>query len=65
MPDDDYPMILTTGRQLEHWHTGATTRRASADTIEPEAVAQAKLSFQNALASRGETVSKRAVALSS
>ena len=28
-PDDDYPMILTTGRQLEHWHTGAMTRRAS------------------------------------
>ena len=41
MPDDDYPMILTTGRQLEHWHTGAMTRRASVlDTIEPEAVAQ-------------------------
>ena len=29
MPDDEYPMILTTGRQLEHWHTGAITRRAS------------------------------------
>ena len=28
-PDDDYPMILTTGRELEHWHTGAMTRRAS------------------------------------
>ena len=39
-PDDDYPMILTTGRQLEHWHTGAMTRRASVlDAIEPEAVA--------------------------
>ena len=23
LPDDDYPMVLTTGRQLEHWHTGA------------------------------------------
>src|SRR5437016_5313609 len=39
-PDNDYPMVLTTGRQLEHWHTGAMTRRASVlDEIEPEAVA--------------------------
>ena len=40
MPDDDYPMVLTTGRMLEHWHTGAMTRRAAVlDDIEPEAVA--------------------------
>ncbi len=40
VPDDEYPMVLTTGRQLEHWHTGAMTRRASVlDQIEPEAVA--------------------------
>ena len=39
-PDDEYPMVLTTGRQLEHWHTGAITRRASVlNAIEPEAVA--------------------------
>ena len=39
-PDEDFPMILTTGRQLEHWHTGAMTRRARVlDEIEPEAVA--------------------------
>jgi formate dehydrogenase major subunit len=38
--DDEYPMVLTTGRQLEHWHTGAMTRRApTLDTIEPEAIA--------------------------
>ena len=38
--DADYPMILTTGRLLEHWHTGAITRRASVlDALEPEAVA--------------------------
>ncbi|HLJ65090.1 MAG TPA: molybdopterin dinucleotide binding domain-containing protein, partial [Stellaceae bacterium] len=38
--DADYPMVLTTGRQLEHWHTGAMTRRASVlDELEPEAVA--------------------------
>jgi formate dehydrogenase major subunit len=36
IPDADYPMVLTTGRQLEHWHTGAMTRRASVlDAIEP------------------------------
>jgi formate dehydrogenase major subunit len=40
MPDDEYPMILITGRQLEHWHTGAMTRRATVlDAIEPEPVA--------------------------
>jgi formate dehydrogenase major subunit len=40
LPDDDFPMILTTGRMLEHWHTGAMTRRAShLNDIEPEAVA--------------------------
>ncbi|MDH3700155.1 MAG: formate dehydrogenase subunit alpha [Alphaproteobacteria bacterium] len=39
-PDNDYPMILTTGRMLEHWHTGAITRRAGIlDQLEPEAVA--------------------------
>ena len=38
IPDMDYPMILTTGRQLEHWHTGSMTRRASVlDAVEPEA----------------------------
>ena len=37
-PDAEYPMILTTGRQLEHWHTGSMTRRARVlDAIEPEA----------------------------
>jgi len=39
LPDMDYPMVLSTGRVLEHWHTGAMTRRASVlDAIEPEAV---------------------------
>ncbi|MFT6309203.1 MAG: formate dehydrogenase major subunit [Halioglobus sp.] len=38
VPDAEYPMILTTGRQLEHWHTGSMTRRASVlDWAEPEA----------------------------
>ncbi|MGF1593345.1 MAG: formate dehydrogenase subunit alpha [Kiloniellaceae bacterium] len=40
LPDNDYPMVLTTGRMLEHWHTGAMTRRARVlDNLEPEAVA--------------------------
>jgi formate dehydrogenase major subunit len=35
-PDAQYPMILMTGRQLEHWHTGAMTRRSGVlDAIEP------------------------------
>ncbi len=39
-PDHDYPFILTTGRQLEHWHTGAMTRRATVlDAIEPSPTA--------------------------
>jgi formate dehydrogenase major subunit len=39
-PDQKYPMVLITGRQLEHWHTGAMTRRAGVlDAIEPEPMA--------------------------
>jgi formate dehydrogenase major subunit len=38
VPDADYPFVLITGRQLEHWHTGSMTRRASVlDAVEPEA----------------------------
>jgi formate dehydrogenase major subunit len=40
IPDEEYPMILTTGRLLEHWHTGSMTRRSVVlDDLEPEAVA--------------------------
>ena len=39
-PDSDYPMVLITGRQLEHWHTGSMTRRSGVlDAIEPDPVA--------------------------
>ena len=35
-PDKQYPFVLITGRQLEHWHTGSMTRRATVlDRIEP------------------------------
>jgi formate dehydrogenase major subunit len=36
LPDDDYPLVLNTGRLLEHWHTGTMTRRAAAlDSLQP------------------------------
>ncbi|MFZ9151670.1 MAG: formate dehydrogenase subunit alpha, partial [Burkholderiales bacterium] len=36
-PDREFPFVLITGRQLEHWHTGSMTRRAGVlDAIEPE-----------------------------
>ncbi len=39
-PDADFPFVLITGRQLEHWHTGSMTRRAMVlDAIEPMATA--------------------------
>jgi formate dehydrogenase major subunit len=39
-PDTEYPLVLITGRQLEHWHTGSMTRRATVlDAIEPDPTA--------------------------
>ena len=39
-PDAEYPLVLITGRQLEHWHTGSMTRRSGVlDAIEPDPVA--------------------------
>ena len=39
-PDAEFPFVLITGRQLEHWHTGSMTRRAAVlDAIEPIAMA--------------------------
>ncbi|NJD11163.1 MAG: formate dehydrogenase subunit alpha [Gemmatimonadetes bacterium] len=35
-PDAEYPLVFITGRILEHWHTGAMTRRAGVlDALEP------------------------------
>jgi formate dehydrogenase major subunit len=40
IPDEQYPFVLSTGRVLEHWHTGAMTRRSTVlDELEPEAMA--------------------------
>ncbi|MEO8923572.1 MAG: molybdopterin dinucleotide binding domain-containing protein, partial [Caldimonas sp.] len=39
-PDAEYPFVLITGRQLEHWHTGSMTRRSGVlDALEPDPVA--------------------------
>lgn len=39
VPDNAYPTVLTTGRILEHWHTGSMTRRSEVlDNIEPEPI---------------------------
>jgi formate dehydrogenase major subunit len=39
-PDVNYPLVLITGRQLEHWHTGSMTRRSEVlDALEPVATA--------------------------
>ena len=39
-PDEEYPSVLITGRQLEHWHTGSMTRRSGVlDALEPDPVA--------------------------
>ena len=56
-PDAAYPFVLITGRQLEHWHTGAMTRRASVlDAIEPLAVASLHPLDLDALGARGGDV---------
>ena len=39
LPDEDYPLVLTTGRNLFHFHTGTMTRKVSGlNAINPEAV---------------------------
>ncbi len=39
-PDAEYPLVLITGRVLEHWHTGSMTRRSAVlDALEPMATA--------------------------
>ena len=38
MPDEEYPLILTTGRVLEHWHGGSLSRNSWMDDLYPEAL---------------------------
>ena len=41
MADADYPLILTTGRSLYHYHTGTMTRKVTGlNIIEPEGVVE-------------------------
>ena len=50
LPDQEFPFVLTTGRLLEHWHTGAMTRRSvTLDNIEPEATVSMNSSDMNYL----------------
>jgi formate dehydrogenase major subunit len=41
LPDQEYPFVMNTGRQLYHWHTGTMTRRASGlDQREPTPIVE-------------------------
>jgi formate dehydrogenase major subunit len=57
-PDAQYPTVLITGRQLEHWHTGSMTRRTTAlDALEPEPVASIHpLDLEDLSAAPGDVV---------
>jgi formate dehydrogenase major subunit len=56
-PDGEYPFVLITGRQLEHWHTGAMTRRAGVlDAIEPEPTVSMHPLDLDAIGARGGDV---------
>ncbi len=36
LPDDEYPFVMGTGRQMVHWHTGTMSRRSTGlDSREP------------------------------
>lgn len=58
MPDEDFPLILTTGRVLEHWHGGSMTRNSWMDDLFPEALVEvnpadaARLKIENRQAVR-------------
>jgi len=41
VPDDEYPLLLTTGRMLSHYHTGTMTRRSvGLDALVPEGMVE-------------------------
>jgi len=39
-PDDEFPLVLTTGRVLYQWHGGSMTRRTDLDVLYPEALVE-------------------------
>jgi predicted molibdopterin-dependent oxidoreductase YjgC len=50
LPDEEYPLVLNTGRVLEHWHTGTMTRRAKVlDQLQPEPFVEIHPADANAL----------------
>jgi predicted molibdopterin-dependent oxidoreductase YjgC len=59
--DDEYPLILTTGRLLEHWHGGTMTRHSQLDALYPHpyvevhAVDAARMGFNDGDAVRVES----------
>lgn len=41
LPDEDYPLMLTTGRVIYHWHAGEMTHRAAGlEAMYPEALVE-------------------------
>ncbi len=58
LPDEAYPLVLNTGRVLQHWHTGTMTRRTKAlDEITPQAYVEMTLDDMDRLGiSDGELV---------
>jgi predicted molibdopterin-dependent oxidoreductase YjgC len=41
LPDDEYPFVMNTGRQMYHWHTGTMSRRSTGlDSREPTPVVE-------------------------
>jgi predicted molibdopterin-dependent oxidoreductase YjgC len=57
LPDDEYPLLLTTGRLLPHWHTGTMTRRCDVlDSLVPHGTLELSPADAQSLALRsGET----------
>jgi predicted molibdopterin-dependent oxidoreductase YjgC len=61
MPNDEFPLVLTTGRVLEHWHGGSMTRHSLLNELYPEA----RLEINPADAARLEVADQGAVRISS
>ena len=61
MPNDDFPLVLTTGRMLEHWHGGSMTRHSLLNELYPEA----RLEINPADAARLGVADQSAVRVSS
>jgi len=50
LPDEEYPLLLTTGRTMFHWHTGTMTRRSEKlDKEVPEAYVEISAQDADAL----------------